>query len=138
MTMPRILLLPLLLLLVACEGPTGPAGPTGGTGAPGATGAQGPAGPPGITRLVFERDIPTPGTLVRFDIPLPAAAGTIQAPPVVACYILNTEGVLFVMPAHIEGECVLSGRPDGTLNIRVGIGSSQNRGYVGFRVVVIY
>src|SRR5690349_16996554 len=40
-------LLPLLLVLAACEGPAGPAGPPGDPGAPGATGDAGAPGTPG-------------------------------------------------------------------------------------------
>jgi hypothetical protein len=74
----------LAVLLVACEGPVGPAGPQGGQGTPGVTGLQGPAGLAGPgTRLWLPRTSNSVGSVY---INLPAAAGSINSPPVMACY----------------------------------------------------
>ena len=43
-----LLIIPLLLFVLACEGPPGPAGPVGPQGEAGAQGPQGEAGPPGL------------------------------------------------------------------------------------------
>lgn len=83
------LMTPLLTLtLLACEGPAGPAGPAGPQGAPGANGATGPQGPAGQagpgTRLWLQGRTSTFGIA---DILLPASAGTINNPPLIACYL---------------------------------------------------
>lgn len=74
-------------LLLACEGPVGPAGPTGAQGAQGAPGVSGPQGPPGQagsgTRLWLPGTTDFAGSVNLF---LPAAAGTINNPPVMTCY----------------------------------------------------
>lgn len=79
------LVTPLLALaLLACEGPAGPAGPQGAPGANGATGPQGPAGQAGPgTRLFLQTRSNTGGWAQVF---LPASAGTMSNPPLIACY----------------------------------------------------
>lgn len=76
------------ILLTGCEGPPGPTGPQGPQGSPGTTGAQGPQGPTGQagpgTRLWLTTTSDERGRAFIF---LPRVAGTINNPPVVACYI---------------------------------------------------
>lgn len=63
-------------LCAGCEGAAGATGPTGPTG---------PAGTPGPgTRVVLSATVASNGTAT---VTLPAAAGTMQNPPALTCYI---------------------------------------------------
>lgn len=76
-----LLLLTLVLLVGACEGPMGPEGPRGPAGIQGPAGHPGPAG---SVQLTFQGQLGPDGVAVA-DLPL--AAGTIASAPAFACYL---------------------------------------------------
>lgn len=77
-------------LLAGCEGPMGPAGPPGPEGEPG----------PG-TRVVRSTTVNSEGTAA---VNLPAAAGTLQDPPALTCYLAETSsGPFLVVGTDLQG-----------------------------------
>lgn len=118
------LALVLVLALVACEGPVGPAGPQGEAG------LMGEAGPG--TRWVHTGTVNSTGGA---SVELPAAAGTINDPPLLGCYVSD------------EGDTWLVVATDTYSDITCGIGESGGglfAAIVGapafwfWRVVVVY
>ena len=76
----RILSLLAVLLIVGCEGPTGPTGPQG---------IQGLQGQPGVVNFfdgVTQLDSQGDGSIL-----LPAAAGTVDQPPIINRYMALTQ-----------------------------------------------
>lgn len=133
----RLLVAALLVSASACEGPIGPEGPMGpaGTnGANGANGAQGPQGPAGPgTRLVYSG--PLDGTGAG-RVHLPAAAGTLNNPPSVSCYISDSDSSsvwLLMSTSNLTGACGI-GWDQTHLDVVI-VGSSA---YWAFKVAVVY
>lgn len=101
------------MIFAACEGPVGPAGPTGPagpagpTGPAGATGEQGPQGPAGPagpgTRLTHVGTLDAQGF---GGVQLPAAAGTIDDPPLVNCYIADEDWYWYVINTDVANDIV--------------------------------
>lgn len=150
----HIVMLVFLLAATACDGPQGPpgpegvagvSGPEGETGIPGPEGGggipgpQGEAGPPGPgTRLVLSDMLDAAGT---GGVDLPGAAGTIDDPPAVSCYVSLDGSVWFVVggsPSINVLQCVLE--TGAANNVRVSIRTSQPQTYSGkdYRIVVVY
>lgn len=83
--------LPLLLVLLSCEGPMGPPGPEGRKGDKGDTGAQGPVGPQGPPGPADERYIlqgVMPAGRFTFDLPNRAS----HTASLVACMVAERAG----------------------------------------------
>ena len=108
----------LLIAIASCEGPVGPQGSG--------------------TRLVLSGILDTTGAA---DVLLPNEAGTIDDPPLVACYV-SLDGVeWFVIgagPSFQVIQCLLVAGDSN--NVRVLIRSSQPATYGGkqYRIVVVY
>ena len=133
----RYALLAAVALLMACEGPEGPAGPTGpsGTsGASGASGSQGPQGPAGPgTRLVYDGVTFAGGGTLQ---PLPTAAGSINDPPVVTCYVTEDNLYWFILAQDGTNggwSCGIEADGAGIAVLILGIPAGW-----AYRIVVIY
>ncbi|CAA9311546.1 MAG: hypothetical protein AVDCRST_MAG68-1255 [uncultured Gemmatimonadetes bacterium] len=88
----RVIALSLSLLsLAGCKGDVGPMGPAGPQGPAGPTGPQGPQGVG--TRQVFSGTINSSG---QGFATLPSAAGTLQSPPALSCYIAEPGSTVFL------------------------------------------
>ena len=83
----------LCALLSSCEGPLGPEGPQGASGPQGRTGDPGPG-----TRLVFSGTLNSSGAVV---VVLPAAAGTLNDPPVISCYISDSGSTWLIIATDV-------------------------------------
>lgn len=109
--MRRVLFVIALFLVIACEGAEGPMGPTGPQGPPGLSG-------PG-TRLFFTGLITAQGVTVA----LPAAAGTMVNPPLVACYYSDFTGGAWAVIADGAGTLGVPGcglrQGASTLEVRI-------------------
>lgn len=99
----RKLVLLLVPLIVACEGPTGPAGQQGAQGVAGPTGLTGPQGPAGPAGPTGPQGPAGPGALSFFysgrlnasggaSVLLPAEAGTILRLPQITCWVADSAG----------------------------------------------
>lgn len=125
----------LVAVLAGCEGPMGPSGPAGTTGATGATGPQGPVGPRGTTTLTYQGRLDSDGSVVVF---LPAEAGSINALPIVSCYVSNSSVGPFVQQGpNVLGDAACSvGVAASTGNLAVVIAFAPAFYY--YRVSVVY
>lgn len=90
-TLPTLLMAAVMVLL-ACEGPVGPEGPRGADGEPGPQGETGLQGPPGadgedLTTIMRAGQLNAAG---EGAASLPPEAGSIDDPPVVACYLSDS------------------------------------------------
>ncbi len=129
--MVRRLVLLAVVALLACEGPMGPEGLPGDRGPQGAQGPQGPAGPG--TRLVYNGVTFAGGGTIQ---PLPAAAGTIASPPLVACYVTQDNVYWFVLAQDgVSGgwSCGIQASGAGIGVVILGVPAGW-----AYRIVVIY
>lgn len=146
-SMQRLALIPLALLIIACEGktgpmgPQGPAGPPGAPGAPGATGPQGPAGPagPGSTSYFWAGTLDDQGTaLVSF----PPEAGSIDRLPTVTCYVARTVGGAYMPISTDPGsdyQCTILNTGQGSIAVFLAVDSTDGSSYAAgwaYQIVV--
>lgn len=132
-------LLAVLALAAACEGPTGPAGPAGAQGPQGIAGPAGPAGPQGTTKLTFTGQLAPAGTATA---DLPAAAGTLNAPPTFACYLAwDVNGTIVwaevgdhLFDPNYEQSCIIGNGPSGALRIVL----TGGQGGQSYAIIVVY
>jgi hypothetical protein len=139
----------IILACAACEGPMGPqgpqglqgpAGPVGPQGPTGATGVPGPVGPPGPgTRVIFAGAVASDGTALA---DLPAAAGTISAPPIFQCYLLySSGGVPFWLAigdplGDTNATCAVGLKPSGGGSLRIVlVGATSGQAYT---IIAVY
>ena len=114
-----------VLALVACSGDIGPVGPEGPQG------VQGVPGPGTRTVLAGQLDSAGNGAVT-----LPSAAGTLNDPPAVTCYIAdsaNSTAWLLIATSNLAGACGL-----GWTGATWGVAIVQSEPFWLFRIVVVY
>ena len=102
------IVVPLLIALVACEGPVGP---EGAQGPPGDVGPIGPEGPLGAVRLTATDTIGADGTAVA---DFPVGVGSLTNLPSLTCYQSETGAVWLLVR---DALCRLEETPEGNLAV---------------------
>lgn len=116
--------------IMACEGPTGPRGPIGPTG------ETGPPGPGSRVVLSDVLDDSANATIVQ----LPQAAGDMDDPPLVACYVFDVDSwfVIGGPPGFKILQCMLRPGPNGNVQVEIRTSKPEMYGSAPFRVVAVY